>query len=285
MLCRVNGYLVVGEAGGAPSPALNNHSGVPRTRSTTGDPIQEREENMVDSTTASPNGTSTEKMGLPARFFGIFFSPGRVFEHLKSRPVWFTILLVVALFIALFQFAFLASEKGIQIAKEQVLEQARDNGQTIPEETLETIMTTQKIAAPIAILILVPLFSVIIAGLIYLIFNIMLGGEATFRQVLSFNAHTAPITILQQGLTFLIIYVKGTLAPVTSLAAFLPFVENDTLMYRIAVGIDVFTIWQVGLLALGMSILYGFTPKKCATVLYGTYLGLVVVISLIIGLF
>jgi hypothetical protein len=79
--------------------------------------------------------------------------------------------------------------------------------------------------------------------------------------------------------------MKGEASPVTSLAAFLPFLERDTLWYRISVGIDVFTIWQVGILSLGLSLLYGFRSKKCATVLYGTYLGLVVVVSLILGLF
>lgn len=237
------------------------------------------------STAAAPNGTPPPAMGLPARFLGIFFSPGRVFESLKARPTWFFIVLLTAVLIAAFQFGFSNTEKGGQIVRDQIVENSRNAGREIPPEQLETMVKVQKFVAPAAIIVVTLLFTVVLAFLVYLIFNIILGGEATFRQVLSFYAHVTPITVLQQGLTMLIIYIKGTASPVTSLAAFLPLLEHDTFLYRVSVGIDVFTIWQVGVLAVGLGMLYRFTTGKCAGFLYSTYLGLVVVISLIIGLF
>ena len=206
-------------------------------------------ENLVDAQARPGDG----KMGPLSRFFGIFTSPGRVFEHLKRRPAWLVILVLVAVFLAGVNTAFLSTETGRRLSRQAIEEQIRGRGLTLSEEQLDQQIMIQRIAAPVFVFLVVPLLSLILTTLVYLIFNVFMGGDGTFRQVLAVTSHVMPIIVLQSLLTTLLVFMKDSLFANTSFAVFVPFLEEGTLGYLILRGIDIFFIWAVGLLALGSS--------------------------------
>ncbi len=229
----------------------------------------------------TPGPSGPGKMGPFARYFGIFTSPGRVFEHLKARPSWLVILLLVAASIAILNIAFMSTQTGEELARQAVVEQVRGRGVTLSEEQLDQQFMIQKIAAPVVMFIWFPLLSLIITTLVYLAFNILLGGDATFRQVFSITSHVFPIVVLQALLTTGLIFMKNSLTANTSFAVFVPFLEQDNLVYMILRGFDIFFIWAFGLIALGTSKLYGFPGSKCAGVVFGIYGGIAILIGVI----
>lgn len=222
---------------------------------------------------------SAPPMGLTARVVGAFASPDRLFRHLVHRPSWIAVVLLVAVFVGLLNLALLNSATGQEMMEQAMRDRIRDMGVTVTDEQIAMQVKVARIAGPVAGLLTFPIMALLVAVLVYLLFNVALGGDAAFRQVLAVCAHVYPITMLHSLVATVLAFLKGSAQATTSLAAFLPVAEAEGLPYWILQGIDPFWIWQVGLLAVGTSVLYQFPPRKCAVPLFGTYVAFVVAVA------
>jgi len=62
---------------------------------------------------------------------------------------------------------------------------------------------------------------------------------------------------------------KGSIEKVqTSLALFLPVDLSDKFYYNFLAGFDIFNLWQVLLISVGISVIYNFTFKKSFTTVF-----------------
>jgi len=177
--------------------------------------------------------TETGEMGALARLTGIFTSPRQVFESIDRRPTWLVPFLVTcAVAIAL---QFLVMDIGI---KDQM---ARFEAQDIPAEQLEQMEARMQGPMKFISLPFIPIGTLlvwaVIAGLLLLGSNSILGGNATFKKMFSLVAWTSLIGILGGILKSILIYMKGTTRGVTtSLATLLPTPEageTPGLIYRL----------------------------------------------------
>jgi hypothetical protein len=66
--------------------------------------------------------------------------------------------------------------------------------------------------------------------------------------------------------------VKKTAQVHTSLAAIMPSGSDESLLFKILSHTDIFTIWEIWLISLGLAIVYKFSTKKAATLVIGLYL-------------
>jgi hypothetical protein len=226
-------------------------------------------------------GPGTEKMGFFARFFAVFFSPGRLLQHLAQRPSWFWMVGLTGLLGGALNFLVFSTEAGQKAFRQQVLE----SGRTIPPEALEQTVVITRYVGSIAAVVITPIVCLVLAGIVYLIFNVIMGGEGTFRQALAIGGHIFPIGILQGVLRSVLILQKESFQATTSLAAFAPFLDPDSAFLLLLKGIDPFWIWQIGLLALGMSVIHRLPVRKCAVVLFSIYAVVLVAVVLISRLF
>jgi hypothetical protein len=226
-------------------------------------------------------GSDAGTMGIVSRFFGSFFFPGRLFGHLAQRPVWFWMAALAGLLGGLLNFLVFSTEAGRNGFRQQMAE----SGRAIPPEGVEQAITIAQYGGSAGALVLTPVFGLIIAGIAYLIFNVVLGGEGSFRQALAICSHLMPIGILQGAVRVFLILQKETFQATTSFAAFAPFLESDSPFLLLLKGIDPFWIWQIGLLALGMSIIHRLPARKCAVVLFSTYAVVLVIVVLVSRLF
>jgi len=215
-------------------------------------------------------------MGFPARLVGVFTSPSSVFEELKERPKWLVALLVVALCIGALNAGLLFSDKGEAILRGQIEEAAAG----LTPEQMDQQVAISRYIAPVAAVIAIPIFTLILAGLLYLIFNTVMGGEGTFKQTLSVQAHSGLIGILGGLVQTSIHYIKGEqVSSPTSLSAFLPFLEDTSFIYKLLQGFDLFLLWQLFVLAIGMGIVHKAGLKKSATVIFSIFVVIVVAIA------
>jgi hypothetical protein len=104
------------------------------------------------------------------------------------------------------------------------------------------------------------------------IFNVLLGGKATFTQVFSVVAHSGLVIAVQQIFVLPLDYARESLASPTTLAAFFSFFDDNTLIARLLGSIDLFVIWWTVSLGIGLSVLYKRRTASTAAVILGSYL-------------
>lgn len=216
-------------------------------------------------------------MGFPARLAGMFTSPSTVFQEVKRRPTWLVPLLTLTLAITAMWTLVMLSPTGQAAFREQFQERA----QNLPPEVLEKQLAVMKFGIPIATFFVTPIFTLLLAGLVYLIFSIILGGEGTFRQTFSAQVHSGLVGLLGGLVGTALIFAKGNLKSSTALSAFLPFLEETSLLYKIWRSFDIFLIWQLALLSIGMGVIQGTGTRKSATVIFSVFVVAVVIIAVI----
>jgi hypothetical protein len=220
-------------------------------------------------------------MSFPARVAGIFAAPSRVFEELKRRPAWLAPLLVVTLLLAAFYGILFVTPEGQAALRQQIQEGNEKAGRQIPPETVDQQVAITRYFWPASILIFTPLATLLLAGLVYLIFNVGLGGEGTFKQTFAAYCHVGLIGLIGGLVTVTVIYLKQSLKASTTLTAFLPFLDEASFSYKFFRCIDVFVLWQLGVVSIGMGIFNNLSTKKAATVLFSLYLSISLIIAVI----
>ena len=97
------------------------------------------------------------------------------------------------------------------------------------------------------------------------VFNAVLGGDATFKQVFSVVAHAGVVSLAQQLFVYPLDYARGSLSSPTNLGVFLPFLDENTFPARLLGAIDLFLIWWMVNLAIGLGVLYKRRTGPIAT--------------------
>jgi len=220
---------------------------------------------------------SMGSMSFFSRVVNIFIAPGKVFEFLMQKPIWIVPLSVVTLAVTLQQGIIMSSQTGKEGMRQEIQKSPRA-AQLSSEQVDQQISMMGKII-PISTLIMAPLITFMAAGLIYFIFSIVLGGEITYKHTLSAWTHVGMIGIVGIAVQTALVFIKGNIRPNTSLAAFLPFLEEDSFVYHFMQTFDLFVLWQLAVLAIGMGLLSRVGTKKAAIALYST----LVVVGLIIA--
>jgi hypothetical protein len=223
-------------------------------------------------------------MGVASKVINIFFEPKKVFESLKIKPTWLVPFLIVAILgIGSFYFTY-------PFMMKQQVEKITEN-ERIPDEQKQMIiekMTEQNHPplwqlpfAPVGVLIVFAILSAVL----FFVFNVLLGGDSTFRRVFSVYCYSNLIAIPAMIVKFPLIMMKKDLGVQTSLALLLSADSKDTFLYRIFSGFDIFTLWQVILVSIGLGVLYRYTTKKAFTVVFVLWILLILGMSGLSSLF
>jgi hypothetical protein len=120
------------------------------------------------------------------------------------------------------------------------------------------------------VLLIVPLFALLLSGILFGIFAIM-GGGATFKQVFTVYVHAAVISTLGGVFTGTINYFRQSMSSATNLSAMLPMLEEGTFIARLAGFVDLFVIWWLTVLAIGLAVLYRRKTQSVAIILFSIY--------------
>jgi hypothetical protein len=84
-------------------------------------------------------------------------------------------------------------------------------------------------------------------------------------------AHAAAISALQQLFTGPVNYFRGAVTSATNLAALLPMLDPKSFAGRVAAMTDLFLIWYLLVLAIGLGVLYRRRTQPIAITLYAIY--------------
>lgn len=174
---------------------------------------------------------------LKPSLFGMFWSPREQFEKIRQNPrIWIPLMMVTILYIVAYTV----------LAMSLKAEDLMLPGMTLAEA--EMVVAISK-ATTVVSGFFVPVFTILISSVIYLIIVKIAKKDTTFKQLFSMNTHIMIIGAVGILLNYLIIVMIGgssAEAVLTSLAGL--FNSKSTVLEMF----ELFSIWQFILTAIGL---------------------------------
>ena len=198
----------------------------------------------------------------------LVFSPARLFDALRERPVWFWTLAVGAILVVSGVLA-IPTEIWGEMMRAQLLE----GGQPVPDG-IEAQGGIFRIGGAIAAGLFWFVAAFITAGVVTGIFAFLLGDEVGYRQVLAAVSHTSLIGALGSLIVLPLRIVQRDPQLTLSVGTFMPGLDGYAgAFFR---GLDLFGIWSYLLLAFALTRL---DPRRgfgvAAGVLLTIFVGLI----------
>lgn len=224
----------------------------------------------------------TNEMTAMQKIGNIFMSPEKAMTGIMKKPTWLIPFLICAIITIALQFTVI--DIGI---KDQL---AMMEAKNAPAERIAMVETQMQGPLRYISIPIIPIATLAIwlffAGVLILAGNTVMGGKGQFKQYYALVAWSGLVTLVGGVLKTLLILAKGTSYGVTtSLAMIMPTPElgdPGSLFYRILSKFDLFTIWQLILWIIGLTVLNKISKQKSAT-LVGILWVLWIVVSLSIG--
>jgi hypothetical protein len=232
--------------------------------------------------TAVQPGAASAPMSLIARAIGIITSPRATYASVVAHPKWFGMLALTAAGLGLLIGGFLLTKVGQEAWLDAALSSpfsGEVNDQQI--QAMEKMAPYVGYGTIVYMLVLMPTFMAIVSGILYAIFNAAMGGNATFKQVFTVVIHTGPIGLLSQLFTVPLNYFRGTMTSATTLAVLFPMLPEGSFLSRFLGMIDLFLIWQVIVLSIGLAVLYRRRTQPIATALLVVYAIIAVIVAFV----
>jgi len=233
-------------------------------------------------------GVPQKTPGLPARVIGVLLSPRETFAAVAARPRWLGVMLLTMVITSAAYYVILSSPDMQGAIVDQQISALESRGNTVSDDqvaNLERFIGYLPVAYAVGTFVLGPAIGALLAGIVMWIFTTLMGGNGTFKQVFAVSAHAGIIPALSA------VFVAGMLAagampigvrpPGANLGVFLPMLEETSFVAVMLRTIDMFLLWWLVALAIGLGVLYKRRTGPIAT----TFIGIYVVIAVLIAVF
>jgi hypothetical protein len=220
---------------------------------------------------------------LPARVAGVIRSPRAVFTRVISRPRSISVIAACLAVTLVCGVGFMQTDVGRQALVDQWERTALAFGQEVDDARYAEFQRLGDHApayAAVSAIASGPVLTLIVAVVIFGLFSGALHGTARFGQVLAVVAHAGVILALRQVVAAPLNYSRETLASPTTLGLFFPMFDEASPAARFFGAIDLFVVWWVVLLALGVALLYRRPTRSTAFAFMGAYVGLAVLLAI-----
>ncbi len=208
-------------------------------------------------------------MSVISNIINIFIAPSKVFEavkdfNLKKALVPLLILAVLGV-LSFWAIQDLATEVGYDTTLERI-----ENSSRIPDDQKEEIITQMEermegpqITGWVASALGGPVTVFFMALIALLVGNAIMGGSAKYGQLLNVTAWAYMINILENVVKIPLMLSKWSLEVYTGLGVF-GIGEKGSFINSIFNAIDIFAIWRIVLIAIGMGIIYNKKTRPYA---------------------
>lgn len=236
-------------------------------------------------TTAPAAGTVPAPKNLFARLIGVITAPRDTFASVAAYPKWFGMLALTTVIIAMFSALPLTTEAGRQATIDQQVDSMKSLGFDVTDQMYEQMQTRSRFmpyTTGVSILVIGPIIGLIIAGILFAVFNAAMGGEASFKQVFAIVVHASAVSAVSTVFAGLLRYVQpGPPGSVANLGVLLPMLPENSFAGRLLGMVDLFLIWWMIVLAIGMAVLYRRRTQPIAISLLAVYAVIAVVVALV----
>jgi hypothetical protein len=123
-----------------------------------------------------------------------------------------------------------------------------------------------------------PLLTLVVAAIIVLVFR-RNDRVVSFSQVLAVVAHASVILAIRLLVSVPVSYAREATGGATSLGLWFPALDASSFAGRFVGALDLFVLWWVVLLAIGVGVLYGRHARSVAAAFLGVYAGLALLLA------
>jgi hypothetical protein len=215
-------------------------------------------------------------------------SPKQTFAAVAARPRWLGVMVVTLIMTSAAYYVILSSPDMQDAVIDQQISAMESRGTTVSDEqvaNIERFIGYMPVGYAVGIFVLGPLFGAALAGLLTGVFTTLMGGNGTFKQVFAIMNHAGIIPALSglfvAGMMALGAKPIGVRPPGANLGIFLPMLEETSFLAIMLRSIDMFLLWWMVTLAIGLGLLYRRRTGPIAT----TFIGLYVLVVLLIAVF
>jgi hypothetical protein len=238
--------------------------------------------------TADAPAPAQPDMGLFARLIGVITSPRATFEQVVAKPRPAGALLISALLLGLAAGLPQFTETGRQaVLTNQVETQEQFMGRPLTDEEYGRAERMSHYGGYFAMggtLVSMPIMALIFGGLYWVTFNTIMGGTASFKQVLAIVTHSQIIGAVGAVLAAPIMYMQGkfTAGGPFNLRALVPMLDDSSTIARVLGFTNIFMIWGLVVTAIGLSVLY---RRKSLNIAIGLLLVFFVIVFTLFSVF
>lgn len=203
-------------------------------------------------------------------------SPKATLTEAVRHPRSLDLAVVIVAIAAVCNSGFLMTRVGQLAALDQQVRQLESFGVVITDERYEALRAMvpyRPIVTAAVIIIGWPVMWLLSARAVQWLGRRMGRGEATFQQVLTIVVHASAILAVRAIVAAPINYARESLGGATSFSIIMPAFGESTFPARLFGAVDIFIVWWVVLVALGVSILYQTRTLPIARWLFGAYAG------------
>jgi len=236
--------------------------------------------------TAAPTVAPPAPKSLVARFVGIVTAPRETFEAVVAHPKWLGMLLLTTAIITAGAVLPMTTEAGRQATLDMQVRQMESFGMTVNDEIYAQMQKNSGITpytTAASLLVVYPIIALVSAGILFAVFNAAMGGTASFKQVYAVVVHTLVISAVAQMFTGPLNYFRQSMASATNLAVMLPMLEEGSFLARLAGMIDLFLIWSVIVLAIGLAVLFRRKTQPIAITFFAVYAVIALVAAVVMS--
>lgn len=224
-------------------------------------------------------------MNFFARWANIYFSPKKTFEAVRQRPFW---LLPMGLLILLaIGFHFWTARPSLSDAKDALKKNKWIMEKMSDEDRQKMLGDVEKGFQPVRLIlshsIRLLIYYFAVSAIFLFIGNILMGGEARYPQLIGVFVYADFISVPEMLVEGFLGNAKGTMQSALSLAAFFPADKTGTFAYNFINSFDIFSIWFITVLIIGMATVYNFKTSKVAMVILPVWLLWKVVMAVLTG--
>ena len=210
-------------------------------------------------------------------------SPRALFRTVIERPKWADVMAVTCAVLVVFGGVFMMTEVGRQALVDEMERTAMAFGLDVDDAQYARFEEMSRNGAAYAAARAVavgPLLALGAAAVLYGLLAVVKGSDATFRQTLAVTSHAGVILGVRQLVAAPINYTRETLASPLTLTMFFPMFDESSLLARFLGAIDLFVIWWLVVLALGIALLYRRPARRTAAAFVGAYVGFAVLLAI-----
>ncbi len=219
-------------------------------------------------------------MSILSNIINVYVAPSKVFNavkdfELKKALIPLLILAVIGV-LSFWAIQDLATEVGYDAAIERIENNSRISEEQKTEiyERIDKQMSGPQITGWIFSFLGGPLTVLFMAIIALLVGNTIMGGSAKYGQLVNITAWAYMINLLETIIKIPLMLNKWSLEVYTGLGV-LGIGEQGSFINSLLASIDIFAIWRIVLIAIGMGIIYNkkTKPYLIAMLLLGWYCG------------
>ena len=224
---------------------------------------------------------SPDKLSLLARITGVVFRPRSTFTAVVMRPRAAGLLLILTAASCAATGGLLATDVGQIALVDQWERTALAFGRPVDDARYAEMQNLSRYGVPYAAAmaaVRIPIAATAIAGVLYGAFAAR-GRRATFSQALAVTAHAGVILALRDVVSAPVNYVRESLASPVTLNHFVGVLNESSPLARFFALFDLFMLWWIVVLAIGVAVLYRMRVRIAVATLLGAYVGVAVVLA------